>query len=372
MRVCIENNIIRIRRNGLFLCIDGNSWGNYWIWLYEFIKFQCEDFDIPFKIGLLSWDKEVEGFPNEVFLSLNNIQKKGRFITPLVEGIFSKLREKDYDIIILSSDKIYDLNDWHDEISSKFNKEYRYNLRDFEQKTREQIEETLLSELFNFEINDVTLYFEDGLCYEFPDGFLLKIEKGKFVLTKNFKKRHVEINLKTCGLKKDTKFVLEACNLKIESRIGNSLVEPVYIDKEFDQNKRKIFLNSIEEYMKKKFEHDCPLCKTKHMFSKAFMCDQQSSTRLFSTECIIFNEIEAERRMDSKFVAFYHKNNRVYWGLLNQPVVYINNNEFIVGPENGKIFYVRISDKFDIFEFKEIHRGLYYYPDGVIYILNLR
>ena len=80
LRIFTENNTIKIRREGIFLCLDGSkadspSVANVLGTLSNFIKIQCKNFDIPFKMGLLSWDRELEATPSADFLSSNTISK---------------------------------------------------------------------------------------------------------------------------------------------------------------------------------------------------------------------------------------------------------------------------------------------------------
>lgn len=341
--------------------------------LHSFIKSQCRSFDIDFKLVLLSWDKELDKIPDEDFLSSKNISKRGRFITPLVEDIFYKLREKKYDLIILSAGKIYDWEDWQDEINTIFNRVHFLNPDDLEQKAPIQLENELIESIFDFKIDKIIISFKDSLCYDFPNGFNLNIEEGKLILTKDFDSRLVNIDLKPCGLKDELQFIVEACNLKTGGYIKNTQPEVISINNRFENKEEQIFLDSIKVYNEKIFEHYCLICQNNHKFTKAFICNRQKSpTRLFATECLIFEEIEAGRKTDSRYVVFRQSEGKLHWQVFGKPVLCLKGKEFIVTPDDGRISYARISDRLEVFELHEIHKGLFYHPDEGIYILTFR
>lgn len=378
LRIFTENNTIKIRREGIFLCLDGSkadspSTANVLKTLSNFIKIQCRNFDIPFKMGLLSWDKELEAPPSADFLSSNTISKRGRFITPLAEDMFSLLEEKAYDLIIVASDTIYDLEDWRNEISSRFNMIYERNLKDLEQKTQLQWEEEFLNTVFNFQIDKVALSFDDSLPYSFPNDFRIKIIGGKTILEKECKSRLVDIELKTCGTRKEARFILDTCNSSVERHIENTLPEVCLIDNEFDDNQKGIFLSALEDYKRREPAHQCPLCQCKHKFSRAFICSQQkSSTQIFATESVIFREIESKRREDARYVVFHSVNGKVCWRVAEKPVICVNSNNLVVMPDEGSVSCVKISDRVEVIPCGELHRGLFSSPDGEIYVLRLR
>jgi hypothetical protein len=369
LRTFLEEGGIKLRREGLFLCLDGSARSSLWEGLYSFIKAQCRSFDVPLKIGILSWDKELNAPPEEDFLLSNTISKRGKFITPLMEEIFSKLEQKDYDLLIISAGRIYDWEDWQDDINVTFNRVYTYDLNRLEQMPQMELEEILLKEIFNFKISSISLYLESGVSYGFSSDFKLDIGKDKFILSKEFNSTFADIDLKTCGSTKETKCRLKAGGYEMELQLKNIAPEKIFIDSQLEDTDAKIFLNAVKSYKKKVFEHFCPLCQNVHRFSGPFLCDyQRIPSRLFAEEALIFNQIEAARRTESKYVVFQCKKDKVYYHLSDNAVICIDENKFIALSENKKINFIKISEKIEINEIEEIYKGLFYYPDEDIFV----
>ncbi len=373
MKIYVEDNIIKIRKEGLFLCLDSRSYSKLWEDLYDVIKTQCGKFDIPFKIGLLNWDEELQRIPDELFILSNYISERGRFITPLVERVFPELDNKDYDLLLLSSEKIYDIEDWQDEIQSKFNKLFLMNPEDLDKKTRVQLEEQLFKTVFDFRIDKVALSMEDSICYDFSDGFEIKLKEGKFIMTKDYDDQLVDIHLKTCGVTEDAVITVSTASLTVHVNINHTKfsVNPNF--SKFDDEQTILFHNTIDNYKKGEIKHYCHRCKQNHDFAKAFVCNKHNKLSPFTaSEYIMFDNIETERKADSRYAIIYYKDNGIYYKVIKEPVCYLKDGEFIAVADQGNIYYIRIFDKIKMVEFQEIYDKLYYSSDGDIYILVLR
>jgi hypothetical protein len=373
MRIFVEDNrVLKIRREGIFLCLDASAQDNLWEGLYDFIKTKCRSLDIPFKIGFFSCDREFEKLPSEDSLLSNNFAKKGRFITPLMEDLFSGLKDKNYDLLVLAAGKIYDWDDWRDEINSKFNSIYSYSLKSLSQMNQSQLEEMLIADIFGFKIGDIKISFEDGIVYEFPDEFKISFLKNRCVLTGKFENHSTDVPLKTYGPSGKTNFLINIGDTVVKLSIKDTLSERDTIDKKLGENDAASFLSIVEGYKEKEFEHLCPLCQNKHKFSKAFICNQQQSqSQLFAAESVVFSAIETERLADSKYAVFWPKGNKVYYRLFSRSVICPVPGEFIIIADSSSVATLRITQKCEFRELEAIHKGLFYYPDKGVYILKL-
>jgi len=374
MKISVDNNNIIIRREGILWCLDPLI-SDFQKGLYGFLKTQTSNFDISLKICLLGWQQELDEFPTKKFITSNNIQNRGRFITPVVECVFSNLNEKDYDLLIIYNDLPLDFDDWQDELNFKFNKIYLLNFKELKTKTQEQWENELRDLIFDFKIGEINLSFENCIPYEFPKEFKLNINQKSLLLTNKLDICKSNIELKICSGNRNIEIFMnhdDGKNTKLNFR--NSKPEPILFENEFGKDQAKLFVESVCDYKNENYVHECPLCQTKHEFTNAFICNKiKDSKRLFANESIIFKEINDLMDSDSKNVLFKYMDGRIYWSIINKSVIPITNKNFIIIPENDKIYYIQDINFLEFSEFEKIHKGLYYYKmDKNLYIFILK
>lgn len=374
----VQGNKIKIRREGIFLCLDGSAENiqdieNSWKRVYEFIRKKCSVFDIPLKLGMLGWENELSGLPDNQFHAKHFLQHRGRFITPVLEKQWTALQKTKFDLLLLSSEKIYDWDDWQEEIEKRFNKVHILDPHELNQMTQLDIEEWMSKRFFNFKIHHVSITLNECFCSHLPEGFKIKIRNGKCELYNNdFNNQRIDIVLSVFGVQNKGSFTLNACHFTVKGPIQYTPAEIVAIDKTLSDSDKILFKHAISQYQKEEHEHDCPLCSAAHRFKNALICSEKKSlTRLFSTESLIFDQIEKRRTERTKHVLFWERDDNLYWEIFEKPILCIAKNKFIIVPDDGVISYIKLSSGMEIFDLKKIHNKLYNYSDNNMYILKI-
>lgn len=361
MKVDFKDNRIKIRKSeGVVLVLDkGDGISSE---LYEIVKNQAKELDIPFKLGALSCKKELT---NEGIEDLNQrIQNRGRFIAPLMEDFFQQLPDKGYDLIILHSGCVYDLEDFSRDLTVRFSKVIIKDINEQTSLTLEQWREIFKNEVFNFSIKNVTLYFLSPVVpCEWSDDFTLSVDMAqrRFVLTRITKEgdRRIDTELKIRGKSDIANIEIEVNGSRFKGRLKN---DKTFIAPEWrllSEEDTKIFREHIEEYKKSNFVIQCLLCGQKHKFEKPFFCDKSKDEWKVSSEGkVIFNSMAGHQ---SRLILFQREDNGIKFLLTEKEILEFKDLRFVFMSKGSmKIYDVRCKDtSLEIREAVKVYKNLY-------------
>jgi len=367
MRILVENNTIKIRREGIFLCLDGSRRSNWWDSLYQFLDAQSKNLDIPLKMGLLSWGEVLNGIPDQRFLDSRKISRRGRFITPLVESVFQVIAPKEYDLVIFAEEDPYDLKDWDSDFSKVFNRIYMLKESALGN-TGQEMEDALIKMLFDAKLDQLLLRFDSSLPYEFNEGFRLNLEQGKLSLVNNIGSGKADVELKVCSPKKDSTVIV---NDAFQFDLPSTWPELVTPKRTLGgQGEVDTFLAALNCYKSGQNEHHCPLCGKPHVFKKAFTCSKQRDpAKTFSQESLIFTQI-GKQATETRFVVFRVVDSSVTWEAFDLPVIRVQDRGFVVIPGVGKAAYAEMSKQVQFQDATEVFTNLYSLPNQ-FYLLKI-
>lgn len=388
MRVIVESdNIngphnIRIRREGLFVCLDRDITSHIWSCLSGFLQNQAREFDVPLRVAFLSsfppYDSAGEGKPGELpsleDIRSQNTARRGSFITPLVENVFHRLGEKEFDLILFVGREPLDFADWQKDRDLKFNTTHVFRINDLEKLTQVEMEKSLLNSLFSMRIDQIHLFFGEAIPLSYPKEFELRVKKGELVLTGNPGSHRADIPLLTYsnGDEATVKLCVDQ-NLEVTARLRNSSPQPVSLGRMLSESNAKLFFDHIKAYGEVAKKCYCPLCRIDHKFDKAFSCShQRNPTRLFTGDTLILEEIEKMKENSSRLVIFQLVDDGVLWGMFSDSVVPLTKTEFIIVPDQGDICRLEISRELCYSDLEKGFGGLLHLDGHNMYFLRLR
>lgn len=372
MRIHLQDDTLKLRREGIFLCLDGVFWtetvakgerSDLLENLYEFFEMQCRNFDIPFRMGLLSYDQIIDDI-SEIEEISEHLTNRGKFITPLIESIFSQFNDQEYDLIIINSGEIYDYEDWDSHLNSKFNKIQILDADMLVEKIFEDIENQILN-IMDFEVGLVGIKtkIENGIIYDFPNEFKVKIEEPYYIICGNFKESQMDIKLKVYGKEDYSLLEIDANGTYEPISIKNSLFETSILWRKLDENELGVFKSFLDQDLD---EYNCPLCNEEHPFTKAFICERTQGHGVFTSGRIIFNSVDEKREYNSKYILFLDSDDVVYWKSFEKSVNPVNNDScFTYDGKNA--FY--IDDNLNVSSMMKTHQNVYNYSN--LYLIEI-
>lgn len=377
MKVDFKDATIKIRRKeGVVLVIDSGVPFD----LFEIVKNQAMDMDIPFRIGALSHDKEIDKEIKEInegdIQNLGQmLRNRGRFITPLIEGFFRQLADKEYDLILLHSGKVYDLDDYESELLSKFGRKVPVAVNEKKRTDNEWITHFKSeTKIFNFSIGDIEISINSAVPLEWDDfNISIDTSKRQFILKKSTNDKKMDICLETRGRTKDADADVEV-KVKVNDltypgkiKNGTNFIAPQW--KPLVLNDEHIFRVHMEEYLKSNFNLECPLCHRKHTFEKPFFCSKQSGDILLgqlTQGALILKDLSSYQK---GFVLFRADGNGVTYLTSEKEVLEFEDLRFIF-VLNGQVYEVTCRDRsLEIKEGDKIHSNLYELGKGNIVYL---
>lgn len=374
MRCFVEkSSILKLRQENIFLCFDGSAWTPLWKKIFAFLNRQIQQFDIQLTLGILSWGKPLECPPESDFLAQNMLANRGRFLTPLVEEIFPTLERKSYNLFILTSQIVYDFEDWNEELQSFFHRIVFLNPDDLVQKTQVALEDFCIQTFLGTHIQMVSISSPNGLFHGLTDWSkgTVSIENETCVFTQTYDASLVDIPLKVYNSGAQATVCIKTDELMGEFSLRTT--RPDFLACEFVLNQvdQEFFLAAIENYRKHHFHHYCPLCKVEHGFnSKALLCPRHKSATggIFASASLVFTDMEHQRKAASRYLFFQHHQHKIEWSFVNESILYIEATKAIVITESG-VFSASISDSLSFSPLKMIHKGLFYDEEMKISIL---
>ena len=364
MKFIFDDNRRRIRKyEGVVLVLDKGDGISFE--LYEIVKNQAKELDIPFKLGALSYKEELTNKGIEGLTQ--RIQNRGRFIAPLMEGFFQQLPAKEYDLIILHSGCIYDLDDFSRELTVRFSKVIIKNINEQASLTLEQWMEIFKNEVFNFSIDNIALYFlSPAVPYEWSGDFTLSLDvaQRRFVLTRIAKEcvRSIDTKLKTRGNSDEVNIEIEVNGSKFNGRLKNDKIFIAPQWRVLSEEDTKIFKEHIEGYKSSNSVIpviDCPLCPQPHEFKMPFFCDKSKDKwRTKSKDMVILTSVAKHQ---SGLVLFQKEDNDIKFLSTEKEILEFEALRFVfVSKGSAQVYEVRCKDTLlEIKEAAKIYKNLY-------------
>ncbi len=371
MKVIFEGNKIKIRREeGVVLVIDSDVP----LYLYDIVRNLAIDMDIPFKLAVLSRSGEITD-KNAIGNLKQLLRNRGRFITPLIENFFQQLPRKKYDLIILHSGRIYDLDDYENELSAMFREVLIQDINLTKNFTETDWIALFKSKIFNFSIRKLELFFNSAIPYERDKDFSISLDTSKkqLIMTKTFdSKVRLDIYLKTCGKEEETNIQIKVNNIDHSIKIKNDKTFPNLNWKSLSEKDFSNFKLHLGNYKKSNFNNIlCPKCNKEHKFEKPFFCSKQRPDILrggFGLGTVILDDIS---NYYEGFVLFLNEANSVKYIVFSEDLLEFDDLRFIfISRSEKKVYEIKCgSDSLDITEGKQICNDLYEIGENIIVYL---
>lgn len=371
MKISLSGNQITItpREEGIILIIDGGNNKALAIVkaIYDEIQSQTKEYNISFKLGVLSYGNELFSVSE---LDQLNMGKKGRFITPLVDGFFQDVKDKEFDLLILYSGMIYDYSDWEKFLFSKFNNVYPPIDVEKELKTKthsdlSDLKDGLISKLFGRVIDEALINFDSqSVPCHFSENLLLQFDPDKRVFCLRYPKikedtlsKKVTIEIWARSYKDESSFMAQVGGAKFDGKIRNDkFTQPVY--KSLPHEDLEIFKNHMDVLQRAnntEIKTYCPLCQKDGTFYKPFFC--QSKRRY------ILDLVDSLAKEKQKMFLFI---NREFKLLLSpREILEYEEGKFVFVGSEEKVYEIKcIKNDFVVKELPRSFHSLYKMEDG--------
>ncbi|MEW6620459.1 MAG: hypothetical protein AB1422_14180, partial [bacterium] len=282
----VEKETIKIRRKKLFCLLDMSSpMSDQEGEMLKAIINRAKYFDAANKIGFLGFwemldeeslqrlgqtifEPDIQKWcrPIKTFTQMHKITQRGRFITPLIEGAFSKFNEKEFDLIVFNKNPIHDFKDWQEALKERFNEILLFDFStepnmypdsDIEylsivgNESIERLNELVKTTLFETVISDFKIFFDNkAIPFDYsikadtePIETCFKLEDSHLCLTSKtgLKARKLDINLRVYGETSVDIAINNSHPIPI-SVSSSSLPEPKFI---FLDNEKRRYIDEI-------------------------------------------------------------------------------------------------------------------------------
>ncbi|MEW6607713.1 MAG: hypothetical protein AB1414_09735 [bacterium] len=284
----VEKETIKIRRKKLFCLLDMSSpMSDQEGEMLKAIINRAKYFDTTIRIGLLGFGNMLDEsslqnleqttselniniqkwcLPIKTFTEMHKVTQRGRFITPLIEGAFTKFNEKEFELIVFNKNPIYDFKDWQEALKERFNKILLFNfsaelnmypnseikyLSIVGNESIERLNELVKTTLFESVISDFKIFFDNkAIPFDYsikadtePIETCFKLEDSHLCLTSKtgLKARKLDINLCVYGETSVDIAINNSHPLPI-SVSSSSLPEPKFISAD---NEKRRYIDEI-------------------------------------------------------------------------------------------------------------------------------
>ncbi len=351
MRIAVEGNTFKVRRQGLVLCLDCSSVNPWNDRVYECIARHFDNLHTDLKICVLSWPKELDKLPTQERIEAAKIHRRGRAITPLIESVWAQYVPRQYDLLLVMDADPYDLCDWTTELQSRFRNIYRVKTTELG-KTRDEMEVRLLSDLLGDLDSELSLHFDDGIPYEF-DGLELSLAESRISLIKAQGSNMGDFVVKASGIAEEVHLLVNDEDASIPSTWPDILP----LKNIADESEKEAFGSAIDCYARGENIHPCPSCGTDHGFKRAFLCTK-SGNGVLSNQSVMFPSIQRTPRR-SGYVLFREQEDGLHWEVVDRPVTRISEHKFLVITHKQEIAVLELSSTIRRLQTKEVFKGLY-------------
>lgn len=363
MRVSAEGTKIKLRREGLFLCLDGSQPSGIWENVCHFLDLQSRNYDVSLRYGLLSWGEVLEGAPSREFAKANELALRGRFITPLAESVFKELERDSLDLLIFAEERPFDFQDWVDYFSEIFHKIIQFNEWDLGN-TQHEMEEHLLHKVLDFSIDRVSLRFKGCVPHTFDTDFDIRVRDNEIELVKECGAPKVEFDLVAFSPSGNCSCLL---NDRIELELPSIEPDTMAMDEMIsDERECEAFQEAISGYREGQSEHQCPACGTKHKFIRAFKCGERLKAGVLSTrDSVMFSGVD-DVAGSARYLVLRPEESCIRWQVLDKPVLYFGEGVFLINTRGGGIKCLKVSENLVLSDPREIFRDLFELPSGLL------
>ena len=294
----------------------------------------------------------------------------------LIEGFFQQLPDKKYALIVLHSGRIYDLDDFKIELSSKFERIIIKDINENQNLTTAEWRALFESEIFDFSIGDIELSLNFAVPLEWDDNFEVSLDTSKrqFILKKSVSTndKKVDIHLATRGMTKDADVEVKVNGLIYSGKVKNNtnFMAPQW--KHLSSNDKHLFVMHLKEYKKSNFNVECPSCHKKHTFEKPFFCSEQSGDILLGQLTQGASILKDLSSCHKGFVLFRYDGKEIKYLTSEKEVLECEDLRFIfVSKNNNHPYDVKCGkDSLEIVEARKIHANLYELgEDRIVYLI---
>lgn len=293
MKIFCENKNIKIEsEKGIVLILE--DFNETQINLYNHFKSVASRLKIPLKVGVLSYPDEIDYRNFESFSSEFNSKEK--FIFPIIENFFTKIKDKAYYLVLIFANEIYDLEDFNEELKAKFDKVF---IKKIEEPSKlNKILTEISNEIFDF--REITISpLAPAVPYNWDETLKVDIEKEKDLLklrnsdSNGIQKNDLMLVFRSCRNKIPLKVETSSQEFQIEIECDTHFVNPNW--KDLSSEEGELVKKHIENYLSGNTKGlFCPLCNSNHDFPVSFVCKNQKGDILhgfLSTGKIILKSI---------------------------------------------------------------------------------
>ncbi len=365
------NNFLLTKETGLVLILDSFDYKSEQI--YNHLLYKSEEFHIPFKLGIFNQENEFDKntFNSQEFYA----NPVGNFITPLIEGFLDSLPNKSYDLLVFHYNPIYDIKDYSDYLSQKFNNIIIENLKEY-QRVNDCLE-LIEKKIFDFKITELKIFTDDpAIPYNWPENFNcnLLVDGNKIILDikipEGVPKLNFDIDFRSNKSKTDV--IVEFNSKKTKFHIDCLINYNEVKWETFNTNLFETISNHINNYRSGNFNGlFCPLCNKTHEFNIPLICNKQKPDLLsgiFSTGKIIIKDLVLN---DKKFIIIKNEDSNLKYHFSNKKVIELDKNFFFLTSVNGDYYKIILSDNItEIQKLENTSKNFFVFNDN-IYIIKL-
>jgi hypothetical protein len=286
-----DDQNIRIRlAEGIILVLGG--WDNSYSKLCDAVEKRAKYASLTLRYAALGISGELG--KTEFSSIQERMQDRCRFIAPLVEGLFGTLKDKDYCLIVVHAASILDINDFKQELESKFTSILIIDHKDI---NKDDLRNARINNLLQIASRNLELRFAaDNVPIEWDDRLRLSLNSTnmQFSLKPRAEQKQdmLDFHVIVRGLEAES---------KVDVILDGTIFSRVFTAERHFKNQGWTWLEDDEsgilhEHIEQVRGADklpyCPLCKDKHPFSWPFFCEMAKNDQsLFGQGAMIIDSL---------------------------------------------------------------------------------
>ena len=323
------------------------GWDDRYNDLFDVVKKRAMQADLKLRFAALSIPDELR----ETDLSSidGRMRNRGRFLALLVEGLFEHLPDKSYCLIVIHAGVIYDMNDFEQDLASKFISSLFIDLEETTVINNEGLRNSRLNELLQFTTGIVEISFSnDNMPIEWDDRLRLSFDSVRrqfsLMYKTDEKQDKLDFQVRTRSVRADAKIevYLDGKASSGVLKAERDFIKPAWRGFCEDSNEGQILLEHIAQLKKTDQPPYCPLCQREHRFSRPFYCNETQGDLLEGISSEGSMIIDSLKGLNARYVLIKKQEMRLGFIASARDILEFDDMTFIyVDIEEKSIFKVR-------------------------------